>query len=530
MLSKKATNIIVILGTLSLFITAGYTIYSYKYDQDYLFEKPAINKQKALELARTFLGNLGFNTGNYPVKHIAYRSRNLDTLYLLKKYGYKKVRQLIHKENLPYAYWSCSWSGVGSESLLVSIDSQNGRIISYVFWHYPSSEEKILNLKEGEAKNFTEKFLAGQGIDISQYELINMNKNTLGLQEEYHYKWSRKNFVLGEANYVINVAVKADKVASYSLDLELPKSFKYEFENSNFVSRFWINLSMGLNVLLTIILIVLAILKRKILNWKLARLWAGVLGIIFLINFFNEPANYVFYMDIISKIITTVFFSLIALILIAVVEVYFKEGFGKEIFINKNRETIVSSILICYSITFISFVLVSAFYESLRHFKIIWDVGIDDTAGDIFTSKIMYLAPFLIGIIPAFLEEFFRGFTIAFFKRISKSTFIAVIFSAFLWGFGHTVTDGSFYPGYFVGIEKFIDGIIIGCVILYLGIEAAILWHFLNNFLVTNIFFVFLGGHFIVYSLFSSILILIPFFVALYFYNRKPAINVNLSG
>jgi hypothetical protein len=210
-------------------------------------------------------------------------------------------------------------------------------------------------------------------------------------------------------------------------------------------------------------------------------------------------------------------------ILIPLTNLSFKEGYGRDIFINKNRNNLVSSIIVCYSITFISLIITLALYEILRNLKIAWDVGVDDTVDAIFNSKIIYLCPFFIGIIPAFMEEFFRGFGMAFFKKIFKSTFVSILIIAFIWGFSHIATDGSFYPGYIIGIEKFLNGIIIGYILLYLGIEIAILWHFLNNFLATNIFLLYLGSNLVAYALFLSILILLPFFVATFLYFKKPA-------
>jgi hypothetical protein len=529
---KKTIIIFLVIGIISLFAFAGYLFYGFKYGQEEtLFEKPAISKQEAVRLAGEFIKTLGFDARNYPYRRIGYDSYNRETLYLLTNYGYKGTKQLIKKEKIPYTYWSVTWGGLEDENLNVKIDNQDGRIISYRLSRYRLPQEKITNLKEKEAKILAEKFLGSLGIDMSQFELLNINKNTRGIQEEYYFKWGKKNLKLGQATYIINLSVEADKIASYSQSLELPKGFRYSYGNSNFVSRFWVLLSSSFSAILGIILLVLAIIKRGIMNWRLGRIWASGLGLVFLINFLNEQSSYTFYMDAIYKLIITAMYALIILILIPITELLFRQAFNKEIFITRNKQNnILTSLITCYSLTFFGFAIVAGMYGLLNRFKIIWDVGSGDVLSTLFTSKIIYLSPFLVGIIPAFMEEFFRGFTMAFSKKIFKNTFIAIFISAFLWGFGHTVTDGSFYPGYAVGIDKFINGIFVGYILLYFGIEVAILWHFLNNFLVTNIFLFYLGSDYAIYASLLSLVIVLPFFLAIPLYFRKCAISGSPSN
>jgi hypothetical protein len=513
----------------SFIIFMGFLIYSFKYEKEGdLFRKPAISKKEAVRLAEKFINPFGLRAKNYPRRILEYNSRNQDALYLVKKYGDKQARSLIDKEKIPYAYWSINWGGVREESVSVDIDTQDGRVIGYEYSYYPSLEEKINNLKEAEAKKVAEDFLLSEKIDLwGKFELVNINKNTRNIQEEYYFKWAKKDLKLGEAGYIVNLAIKADKIAGFSQSLQLPKDYKYEYENNLFLSKFWAMLSSGISLLLGIILVVLAIIKRKVLNWRLARLWAIVLGPVFLINFLNEQSTYPFYIDTIYKFIGALFYSFNMFLLIPVTEQLFKENFKKNIFIKLNkRNNIFSSLIVCYALTFFSLVLVSITYHLLNHFKIAWNVGVGHVSNAIFTSRVIYLSPLMIGIIPAFTEEFFRGFSMAFCKKIFRSTAISIVIAAFLWGFGHTVIDGSFYPGYIVGLEKFISGIIVGYILLYFGIETAILWHFLNNFFATDIFLSYLGSNFMIYAACLSFIVILPFFISLYLYFKKPSISL----
>lgn len=521
MFSRKIIITVSVVGVLSFLFLAGYLLYSFRSDDEELFKKPAVSRQDALKFAEEFVKQFGLDAKNYPHKTIDYFNRNKEALYLLKIFGYKELKQFIADRKIPYAYWSLNWDGLKGESITVDISSQDLRVIAYEFYRAPSVKEKITNLKEEEAKTLAENFLVSQGLDLSALELLNINKNTQNIQEEYYFKWAKKDSKLGEAKYVINLSVKADKIASYSHDFELPESYSYEYENSQFISEFWMGITTLFTLLIAVTLIVMVIIRRKLLDWKLARRWSGILAAIFLVNFLNGQSEYVSFIDIIYKVIGALASSLIMFILIPITVNLFEDAFGKKIFITKEKSSVSSSVIFCYGLTFFSFILTIGVYDLLSRHHVTWDVGGGQILNEVLTSKVIYLTPFLLGIIPAFTEEFFRGFAMALSKKIFRRTFISILISAFVWGFAHTVLDGSFYPGYVVGIEKFISGIMAGYILLYFGIEVSICWHFLNNFLATAILLSLFGKSYAVYSIISSFLILTPFAVAIYLYFKK---------
>ena len=82
-----------------------------------------------------------------------------------------------------------------------------------------------------------------------------------------------------------------------------------------------------------------------------------------------------------------------------------------------------------------------------------------------------------IGLLASTNEEFtFRLFAIPFFKKFTKSTWIAVIVPAFLWGFLHSNYPQE--PAYTRGIEIGLIGIVAGLIMLRWGIMATLIWHY----------------------------------------------------
>jgi hypothetical protein len=220
---------------------------------------------------------------------------------------------------------------------------------------------------------------------------------------------------------------------------------------------------------------------------------------------------------------TVVISAFAMFVLLACTEHAFKKSFKRSIFMKKNRETVISAVIVSYSLTFIFMLLNYAGSAVLEHFGLMQEVGAGFVESSILTSNVIYLTPFLIGLLPAITEEFLRGFTMAIGRKILKKTFFAIVLSAFIWGFAHTATDGSVMPGYAHGVMFFIDGIVIGYLLLYFGIEVTIIWHFLNNFIATNIFLLFLKRSLTVYGIFSLVVIVSTFVIAavLWFRQKK---------
>ena len=82
-----------------------------------------------------------------------------------------------------------------------------------------------------------------------------------------------------------------------------------------------------------------------------------------------------------------------------------------------------------------------------------------------------------IGLLAATNEEFtFRLFAIPFFRKFTKSRWLAVVVPAFLWSFLHSNYPQE--PAYTRGIEIGLIGIVAGIVMLRWGILATLIWHY----------------------------------------------------
>ena len=81
------------------------------------------------------------------------------------------------------------------------------------------------------------------------------------------------------------------------------------------------------------------------------------------------------------------------------------------------------------------------------------------------------------GFFPAISEEFlFRMFAIPFLRKLTRSTLVAVVVAAYVWGFGHA--GYAQQPFYIRGIEVGTGGVALGLIMLRWGILPTLVWHY----------------------------------------------------
>lgn len=88
-----------------------------------------------------------------------------------------------------------------------------------------------------------------------------------------------------------------------------------------------------------------------------------------------------------------------------------------------------------------------------------------------------FLTPLTISLVAAISEEtIYRLFGISLFKKLTRSTFLALVIPAAIWAFGHS--NYPVFPVYIRGIELTIAGTLLGLVFLHYGLVTCIVAHY----------------------------------------------------
>jgi hypothetical protein len=125
-----------------------------------------------------------------------------------------------------------------------------------------------------------------------------------------------------------------------------------------------------------------------------------------------------------------------------------------------------------------------------------------------------------IGFYPAVSEEMvFRAFSIPFLRKLLRSLPLAVVLSAFIWGFGHAAYPNQ--PFFIRGLEVGLGGIVMGLIMLRFGILATLIWHYSVDALYTAFLLIRSPNHYLMVSGAASAgIMLVPLLVALVAYWR----------
>jgi len=94
------------------------------------------------------------------------------------------------------------------------------------------------------------------------------------------------------------------------------------------------------------------------------------------------------------------------------------------------------------------------------------------------TAYVPYFSAFVVGISASLTEEvIFRLFGISWGRKYLRNTFLAILFTSIVWGFGHS--GYAIFPVWFRGIEVSLMGILYGFIFIRYGIIPLIVAHYL---------------------------------------------------
>jgi membrane protease YdiL (CAAX protease family) len=162
---------------------------------------------------------------------------------------------------------------------------------------------------------------------------------------------------------------------------------------------------------------------------------------------------------------------------------------------------------------------VVAFYLIGRRFGV-WSPQ-DVNYSDFLSTGLPWIYPLTISLLASTSEEFwFRLLAIPLLKRYLRSTWLAVLIPAFLWGFLHANYPQQ--PGYIRGVEVGLIGVAAGFLMLRFGILATLIWHYTVDAVLIGMFlFRAESWYFRISGWLVGGAVLLPLLVSLVLYYRR---------
>lgn len=524
--------------------------YKFEYSR-FAFVDLSVNKKEALAKAESYLKSQGVDTDKY-LRAIVFDTDQWADRYLQRTIGAKSEEGFIKK----YDYELFSWlvrffQELKKEEYIIKISSKSGNILS--FKHLIEDVEPREALEKNIARGKAEDFLRNAfGLNLNEYDFHEERIKRYDRRIDYTFSWERKGVYVpwgkeqGTAKLLIGATVSGQEIREfYKNRLDIPEKFQRYVENQFALGTYLSGLSFLFLFFLLGWAIYIVNKERYNLIIRLCKklfvylvIFLVIINIVYFLNnaqstIMGYPTSInltAFIASYLVKIIINLIFLSICFLLPGIA--------GEALRYNVMRNNKYSSLLHYIKSTFYSrnvseriilgyilFLIFLGFQAVLLQFGQrylgVWREWIKLT--QLSSSYVPFLGAFIIAANASLNEEIiFRLFSINWAKRYLKNTLIAVIFSAFIWGLGHS--EYAIFPVWFRVIEVTIIGFLFGFIFIRYGLIAVIVAHYL--------FDVFWGtapyilGHSRVDLFIGSVLLfIIPLIFALvaYFMNKQDA-------
>ena len=530
---RRAIIIAVIVAAISLVIGVKYFAHAFP-EASIEFQ---VNRNDSMPLAEEFLAARGWRVEGY--RHAAvFRYDDDAKVYLERTQGLKRMDQLTRG---PVHLWRWAHRWFKPQQLEeFRVDVTPARQV-VGFEHRIPETAPGANLDPAAARAIAEKFLAEvMKRHLDDLEFLESESEKRPARTDYSFTWKVKKVNLGEGSYRLAVEVDGDQVASYREYVKIPDQWLRSYQKlrsrndaAQMVDQvFWILLSIAMLVFL------IRRLRDRDVPLRLSLIFGGVATLLYFLGQLNmfslsqfgyrTTDSYSSFVAgyLLSNLLSALGFGVLIFLVVAGSEPIYRESYPRLLSFRRylswqglrSRSFFMANV-VGIAMTFFFFAYQTVFY--LAADKLGAWAPADIPFSDLLNTRIPWVTVLFIGFFPAVSEEMqFRAFSIPFVKKILRSTPLAIIVPAFIWGFLHSAYPNQ--PFFIRGLEVGFGGIIVGLVMLRFGILATLIWHYSVDALYTAYLLLRSPNHYLMISgALSAGIMLIPLIVALVAYWRS---------
>jgi len=529
---RRVIAIAVLLSAISLAVGVKY--FSHAFPEAAIEFR--VNRDDSTPMAREFLAKRGWSVEGY--RHAAVFDYDDDAkVYLERTQGLGRMNTLT-RGPVRLWRWSHRWfRPQQKEEFRVDV-SPAGEVVG--FDHDLPESAPGANLDAARARAIAEKFLVEvMRFDLGNLEFVETQTQKRPARTDHSFTWKRKNVELGEGSLRLEVEVDGDQVAGYREFIKVPEGWTRGYENlrSRNISAqevdevFWILLCVAALVIL------IQRLRDRDVPIRLASGFAAVASLLYFLGQLNTFSLAEFgyrttdpYSSFVSSYVRDNLLAALALgaaifLLLASSEPVYREAYPNFLSIRRyfswqglrTRSFLLANV-VGIALTFFFFAYQTVFYLAADKLGAWAPAEVPFT--DLLNTRFPWVTVLFIGFFPAVSEEIqFRAFSIPFLRRFLKSGPLAVVLSAFIWGFLHSAYPNQ--PFFIRGLEVGLGGVLIGLVMLRFGILATLIWHYSVDALYTAFLLLRSPNHYLMVSgAVAAGVMLIPLIVALGAYLR----------
>lgn len=452
-----------------------------------------VNRDEARDLARQFLSSQGDNTTGY--RDAASFAYDDDAkTFLEREAGLERASQILSTQVRLWR-WAYRWYRPQQKEEFRASVTPGGEVAG--FEHEIAEDTARPAISDEQARQLAETFLSTRmHRNPATLDFVETSSETRPHRVDRTFTWKVHDFEVHEATYRVEVTLLGNEVGGYHEYLKVPEQWTRDYKklrSKNDMAQTIDTAAMAVLLVGLLITIVMRV-RRMDIRWRLAAM-IGFTGMVlsfcasmngFPLQEFNYPTTDSYESFLTRQILQALLGALAAggllFVLAAGAEPVYRAAFPdkislghlfcprglrtKRFFLGAILGVTLTSVFICYQ---------TAFYITAYHFGA-WSPA-DVPYDDLLNTRFPWLFVLFGGFFPAISEEFlFRMFAIPFLRKLTRSTLIAVVVAAYVWGFGHA--GYAQQPFYIRGIEVGTGGVALGLIMLRWGILPTLVWHY----------------------------------------------------
>ena len=489
-----------------------------------------VNRDDSVPLAQKFLAERGFNVDGY--RHAAEFDYDDQTkVYLERTQGLERMNRLTRGPIHLWRWFHRWFKPQQKEEFRVAL-TPAGEVVG--FNHEIPEAAPGATLDQASARTIAEGFLTQvMKRNLADLEFVESETEKRPARADHDFTWKQKSVDLGEGSLRLEVMVAGDQVAGYREFVKVPEQWTRDYEKLR--SRNDAAQSVDQVFLALLIVGMVVILVRRLRDSdvpvRMSLVFGGVAAVLYLLgelnafslSEFDYPTtdSYSSFVTsfLLGKLLSAVGIGAAIFLLVAAAEPMYRESFPNHISVRRyfswyglRSHSFFIANVVGITLTFFFFAYQTVFYLAANKLGAWAPVEVPWT--DLLNTKFPWITVLFIGFFPAVSEEIvFRAFSIPFLKRLLRSLPVALVLSAFIWGFGHSAYPNQ--PFFIRGVEVGLGGIVMGLIMLRFGILATLIWHYSVDALYTAFLLIRSPNHYLMVSgAVSAGIMLVPLVVA----------------
>lgn len=462
-----------------------------------------VDRTDALNIAKKFLESRKFDLEGFK-ETVTFSYAGGSKVYLEKELGVERMTALA-QDSLDIWFWRVRLFKPLQKLEYRAHVSPDGEVIQFL--RLLEEEAAAPKLDRESAEILAKQFIINRmKIDLDLWELVEGSSVDLPNRRDHTFTYELKGFKAADAPYRMRVVIQGAEVGEFIRLLKTPDEWWRGWSKQRSQNNLFQNIAnfLAFLTLIGVFIYFFRHVKRSQVPWKTA-LGLGIAlataQVVMGLN--NFPLSLAYYdttqsyssfvgMQIVQSLITGIGLGMMLVLLFGAGEYLYRRDYPMRQYIpsyftkgGSRTRSFFQATLMGYLLAGFHIGFVVLFYVVTEKLGAWSPTQVNYT--DAVSTPLPWIYPLAISMYAALLEEFwFRLFGISLFKRLTKSTWLAVIIPAIIWGFLHSSYPQQ--PGFVRGIEVGLIGIVAGVVMLRFGLWATLTWHFVIDAILIGLF------------------------------------------